>query len=572
MSALESYGTVIETDVLVIGGGYAGLWAAKKVREESADVLIVEKGPPMGLAGQAYFSGGNIQAAPPGADPMDHVKDAVYLGDGLYEQDLVERIFAQSWDRIEEFKRLGVRFLEKDGKPWAIPQRGLKHLLCFPGEPVGHGGETMMAALTKEATRLGAKYLQRVYVTDILRREGVAVGAVGFDTKSGSFYLFKAGAVILAAGQCCMKGHYEDQAMSCGDGIALAYKAGAQLKNMEFNSIWVIPKYFRWEGITHLLPLGARFVDGKGEAFIEKYSPVLKSNIDYNYLVRFMALEARKGNGPFFLDCSRMTPVDMKRMEPTHGWAELQYRKMLEAGIRPFDTPQEWTAGMGSLSGGVHSDPDMQTRVPGLFVAGKVRTLDPGIYFGGWSLCQSAATANWAAESAVRFIRSTRRMSIDRKEVARFKKSLYAPLERGGTSPDQALMEMQKAVFPYEVLVLKSEARLKEALSRVEEIKGRLLSRMAAKDVRQLMRLAETRSISLAMELFLRASLLRTETRTSHYREDYPGRDDRNWLKWLFVEDQEGSPVFSRVPVPLDKYKFRPDRFYMDNFTMPSEK
>ncbi|MBE3586341.1 MAG: FAD-dependent oxidoreductase [Thermoanaerobacter sp.] len=115
MSDLESLGSVVQTDVLVIGGGYAGLWAANRAKEiagDVLDVLIVEKGPPMGFAGQAYFSGGGIQACPPGKDPGDHVKDAMYLGDGLYEQDLLEKIFKQSWDRVEDFQRLGVEFLK----------------------------------------------------------------------------------------------------------------------------------------------------------------------------------------------------------------------------------------------------------------------------------------------------------------------------------------------------------------------------------------------------------------------------------------------------------------------------
>jgi succinate dehydrogenase/fumarate reductase flavoprotein subunit len=150
--------------------------------------------------------------------------------------------------------------------------------------------------------------------------------------------------------------------------------------------------------------------------------------------------------------------------------------------------------------------------------------------------------------------------------VRRFKKALYTPMERGGMDPNEVLLEIQKVVFPYEVMIIKSETRLKEAIRKLEEIREDSLSRMAAKDVRQLMRLAETRSIALAMHLFLRASLLRTETRTSHYREDYPKRDDK-WLKWIFVEDNDGSPEFTFVPVPLDTYKVRPDRFYMDNFT-----
>ena len=569
MPLLEDFGNVIKTDVLVIGGGYGGIWAAKKAKENAHHVLMVEKGPPMGFAGQAFFSGGGIEATPPGADPADHVKDAMYLGDGLYEQDLLEKIFKQSWDRIEEFQRLGVEFLKKeDGSLWDIPQRGLKHLLCYLGKPFGSGGEDMMKALAKEATRLGVKYLNRVFVTDLLRCDDTVVGAVGFDTRTGEFYIFQTGAIIIATGQCCLKGHYEDIAMSCGEGIDMAFRVGAELKNMEFNTIWVIPKDFRWEGITYLLPLGARFVDAKNEPFIEKYSPVLKSNIDYNYLVRFMAIEARKGNGPFYLDCSLMKPEDKKKMEPKGGWTELQYRKLLAAGIRPFEERQEWTAGIQWLAGGIHSDLEMSTNIPGLFVAGKARSLDPGIYFGGWSLCQSAATGTWAGESAARFAMTNKRKTIDLQEVKMFKRNLYAPLQNGGVSPTEVLLEVQKVLFPYEVILLKNGKRLKEALDRIEKIKEELIPKMSVKEPRQLMRLREVSSMTQLVELFLRSSILRTETRASHYREDYKERDDHNWLKWIFVNDREGKVNFRLEPLPLDRYKFKIDRFYMDNFRL----
>ncbi len=567
MTELDAFGTVIETDVLVIGGGMAGLWTAKKAKEDLNRVLVVEKGPPMGFAGQGYFSGGGIEAAPPGADPSDHVKDAVYLADGLYEQDLLEKIFQQSWDRIEELQRLGVEFLtEEDGRLWGIPQRGLNNLLCYLAKPFGSGGEDFMRALTKECQRLDVEYLQRVYISDLLMNDGTVIGAVGFDTRSGQFYIIKAGAVVLASGQCCLRGHYEDIFMSCGDGIEMAYRAGAELKNMEFNTIWVIPKYFRWEGISYLLPLGARFVDAKGEPFIEKYSPVLKSNIDYNYLVRFMAMEAKKGNGPFYLDCSLMTPEDKKRMEPTGGWTELQYKKMLKDGMDPLEGKQEWTAGTQWLSGGVHSDLEMHTNVNGLFVAGKTRNVDPGVYFGGWSLCQCAATGTWAGESAAKFAKENNEKKIDIQEVKMYKKNLYAPLLNGGTTHEDVLSEVQKTVFPYEVLILKSGKNLEQALSKVESIKNELVPQMGAKDPRGLMRVRETQCITKLIEIFLRASILRTETRASHYREDYPKRDDKNWLKWIFVNNKDGTDDFRFETLPLEKYKHKLDRFYADNF------
>ena len=567
MPQLDAIGNVIDTDVLIVGGGISGLWSAKRAREFAEHVLIVEKGPPMGFAGQGYFSGGGIEAAPPGADIADHVKDAVYLGDGLYEQDLVEKIFAQSWERIEELQRLGVEFItEKNGELWGIPQRGLNHLFCYLGKPFGRGGEDMMKALTQEALRCGVHHLQRVFISDLLINDGAVVGAVGFDTRSGEFIIIKAGATIIASGQCCMKGHYEGNSMSCGEGIEMAFRAGADLKNMEFNSIWVIPKWFRWEGISYLLPLGARFVDAKGEPFIEKYSPEMKSNIDYNYLVRFMAMEARKGNGPFYLDCSQMTPEDKKRMEPDGGWMALQYKKMLRDGLRPLENRQEWTAGIHWMSGGMHSDLDMATNVPGLYVAGKSRGTDPGIYFGGWSLCQCAATGTWAGENAARFSRENQNKKIDPHQVKTFKKNLYAPLLNGGHRPNDVLFEVQKTTFPYDVIILKNETSLKDAVSKIENIRNDLVPNMGARDARELMRLRETRCITQLVELFLRASIHRTETRGSHYREDYPERDDANWLKWIFVSNQEGKTVFSHEPVPVDKYKYKIDRFYMDNF------
>jgi len=210
----------------------------------------------------------------------------------------------------------------------------------------------------------------------------------------------------------------------------------------------------------------------------------------------------------------------------------------------------------------------MNTNIPGLFVAGKARSLDPGIYFGGWSLCQSAATGTWAGDSAARFAMTNKRKPIDPQEVKMFKRDLYAPLQNGGGNPNEVLLEVQKALFPYEVIILKNETRLKEALDRIEMIENELIPRMSAKEPRQLMRLREVSSITKLVELFLRSSILRTETRASHYREDHPKRDDDNWLKWVFISQRDGKMNIRLEPLPLHRYKFQIDRFYMDNFRL----
>jgi len=568
MTKLGGPEEVIETDVLVIGGGFSGLWAANSARDFVENVLIVDKGPPMGYAGEGYFSGGNIQALPPGEDVDEYVKDVISLGDGLYEQDLLEKIFKQSWDRIEDFRRMGANFEEDaDGTLKYIPQRGLKHNACYIGKPSGAGGRDMMRGLAREAERLGVKYLSRVYITDLIKQNDTVVGAQGFNVRSSQFYIIKAKAVILATGGCSFRGGYEDTHMSYGVGIELAFNAGAELFNLEFTTMWVIPTKFRWEGVTFLLPLGAVFVNEQGDSFMERYSPIFKSNCDYNFIARAMAMEAKQGRYPFYLDCRGMKPEDKELMTPAEGWTALLYKQLVEAGIRPFEERQEWTA-TPWVHNSVYSDHEMRTIIPGLFVAGVLRNVDPGIYFGGWSICKTAAFGRWAGESAGSYAKSQPTLTqINERQISELKQTTFQPLGKTGIDPEVVLRELQNAIFP--VLILKNEAKLNRALHKVEAIKDEISSRAGAPDLHRLAKLKGIGSMVLVAELILRASLMRTESRASHYREDYPARDDKNWLKWIMVNQKDGKLSFRFEPVPLAKYKHQTWHCYSDNFTFP---
>jgi len=566
-SKLDNLGEVIEAEILIIGGGLSGLWAANRAKETIDNVLIVDKGAEIGLSGQGYFSGGGIQAVPPGDNVDDYVKDIIYLGDGLYEQDLLEKILKQSWDRIEDYQRMGVAFIkEKDGRLRYIPQRGLKHNACYLGEPSGSGGQSMMAALAREANKLGVKYLNRIYITNLLKSDGRVVGAVGFNFRSGRFHIFKAKAVIVASGGCSFRGGYEDTQIAWGGGLDMVFRAGAELKNLEFMRIWIIPREFRWEGVTYLLPLGAELVNEAGEHFMNRYSPSLKSNCDYNYIARAMAMETKAGRGPFYLDCSGLSPEHREIMTPEVGWTKLQYDRLLEAGISPFDKRQEWTATPWEASG-AHSDLEMRTIVPGLFVAGVLRNMDAGVYLGGWSLCKTAAFGRWAGKSAADYANANALTPINANEIKELKEAIYAPSGREGIVPEEVLVALQKVLFP--VLLLKNEAKLKGALNKVEGIRDELLPCMSSEDSHQLAKLNGVRSMVLIAELVLRASLMRTESRASHYREDHPDRDDKNWLKWIIISQKDGKPDLRLKPLPLDRYKHKTWDYYSDKFHFP---
>jgi succinate dehydrogenase/fumarate reductase flavoprotein subunit len=567
MSKLESLGKVFESDILIIGGGISGLWAAIRAREFVDNILVVDKGP-QDWGGLVSRAGGDYAAVLPGENVEDWVKDLVYYYDGLCEQDVVESILKQSFPRLKDYERLGHKFVkEPDGRLKRIPQRGLDHVNCCIYRPYGKGGKNMARVLVEEADRLGIKRLSRTLVTDLLKQDDTIVGAVGFDTIKGGFYIFKAKATILASGG----GSWKPSAhlnTSTGEGITMAVKAGAELKNCEFVRVWNVPRLFAWEGQTVLMPLGAKLVNAEGETFMDKYSPVLGNNTDPHYNVIGMAVEAREGRGPFYLDCSSMKPEDIETVKPGAGWQKLNYERLIKLGIDFFKDKTEWMPQVMAPFEGIIFDTLGRTKVPGLFAAGRAAP-DPGVYMGGWNLCRTAVTGYIAGESAAVYARSHKLSSIDEGEVKSLKNQLFAPLGKRGIAPRKVLKKIREIVSPCDICILKTEKSLKRALGEIEYLKEKLLPQMTARDTHYLMKLIEVMSIARMTERYLTASLMRTESRAGHFREDYPRRDNENWLKWIIVSEKDGELRLRTEPVPFERYKFKPTRYYMDNFKFP---
>ncbi|MFC1861500.1 hypothetical protein ACFLYL_04445 [Chloroflexota bacterium] len=188
---------------------------------------------------------------------------------------------------------------------------------------------------------------------------------------------------------------------------------------------------------------------------------------------------------------------------------------------------------------------------------------------GSYSIATATVTGYRAGEKAAKYARLREPIGLNQNEVEGFKRDLYACLNEGRIDPEGVLVEIQKTVLPYDVLILKHEASLKKALSKVERIRDELVPEMGAKDPHYLMELRGVRNMVLVAEGMIRASLMRTESRGSHYREDYAGRDDNNWLKHIVISNEDGRLSLSTVPLPLDKYKFKPSRYYSDNFKIP---
>lgn len=564
---------VLETDVLIIGGGSSGLWAARRFKElmPTRDVLIVDKGP-RDWGGLMSMAGGDFEAVLPDDAVDAWLQDFIYYFDGLCDQEYMEALLRLSADRLRDYQNCGCEFLQADDESLkSVPQRGLPHVKLYPARLKGRGGENMVKGLVKHMKDSKVRRMGRVLITDLLLEDSRVVGAVGFDTLEGAFLVFKAQVVLAAWGMGGWKTSYGKNTPT-GESVGMVWRAGALLRDFEFARVWNMPRYFGWEGQTTLMPLGARFINAENESFMDRYSPVLGSNTDPHFTTIAMAMEVRAGRGPITFDVSRINPDHLALLKPQNGWQALNYEKLSALGMDLFRDNTEWVPQMTVSHGGLDADSHGRTSLPGLFAAGTARSTEPGVYAGGFALMATSTTGYLAGEAMAEFLQNTAAVTRHPEPDAAYRQALYAPLQRNcGPSAKEVLTKIQAAVFPYDVSILKNEEALRRALAMIEAIRDNDLPAMVAPDLHYLLKLREVEGVALVSELYLRASLERRESRAGHFREDFPQRNAR-MLAWQTLHrSDQGTVEHGWKPVPLERYPFPVTRYYQDNFTFYSQ-
>ena len=165
-----------------------------------------------------------------------------------------------------------------------------------------------------------------------------------------------------------------------------------------------------------------------------------------------------------------------------------------------------------------------------------------------------------AGPSIARYVKEAAPVVADKGELARLKEGMFAPLNRkSGYSAAEAIRSIQDVVVPVKYSARRSKERLEEALSKVAKVQERI-PELHANDPHGLCKCHEASFMALCAEMGFRAALARTESRGWHYREDYPERDDENWLKWVIVKKGEKGMEVSTEPIPVESYKFKPGR------------
>jgi succinate dehydrogenase/fumarate reductase flavoprotein subunit len=415
----------------------------------------------------------------------------------------------------------------------------------------------IMPVLRAKVLDAGANVLDRVMIIDLLRDADRICGAAGFDARNGAFHTITARATVVATGSGAFKVPGWTDSYWTADGDAMCYRAGAEMVGKEFGGKdgGVLKEF----GSTRIGVAGGynRYVNGLGEPFIRQYAP--KYETETRRMISSL-FEVHAGKGPIFLDFEAAAADERNRAVASSQASGLD--KLAEKVGFDARTVGKTEVSFGSWvgnqpsQGGVLVDTDCASTLPGLYAAGDCAgTRMCGSCYApmGYGLAGASVTGYRAGRSAALFASTAGQPQVDAAEVARLRKITYAPLERAAGFGTSFLTEtLRNLVVPYFVMQVKHGERLKAALTFLEFVKGHLIPRMRADDIHDLRKAHEVRNMTLNAEMCLKASLFRTESRGTHYREDFPHRMDPEWLAWTVLKENNGEMSTTKRPIPRD--------------------
>ena len=374
MSGRDANEIVHECDVLVIGGGLAGCWAAICAKDFTDKVLLVDKAR-VSRSGASTFAAG-VMLCPSPEDDLDvWMEEIVERGEYVNDQEWVRVMLEEQIERVKELDRWGAPF-ERDEKGNIVRVVGRGHvtsrILMFHGKQ-------FMETMRKQLLLKDIGPLERVIITDLLTSDGAqptksrVVGAIGFDVRNGQHHVFKAKSTVMATGGTGFIGMGETDNVT-SDGLGACFRAGAEVTGMEFlgnKGHWCWEQKYITPGLNMFQGAGMHMLNAKGERFMEKYAPELKERARLQDIDLAFSKEAFEGRGPMYVDMRHFSPETIERFRRV---IPMTMRIFDQAGIDLrkqkilFDMPRGVLRG---LVGGVSNNTYCETNLAGLYVAGQ---------------------------------------------------------------------------------------------------------------------------------------------------------------------------------------------------------
>ncbi len=534
----------VDCDVLVIGAGIAGCFAALRAREANLDVVLVNKGR-LGRSGYSHQMAGVLTYFDPQQD--DHqswYRECVEAGGGLCDLERFEGMIHETTDRIRELEGWGVTFQKSAGK--FIRKAGIGHKYAR-NVVMTDGGFQLMASLREQILRPGVRLIENVMVTHLLTSDGLeptqagVSGAVGLSIKDGKFYVLPSKAVVIAAGCCDFD---RVGAHLSGDGCAMVWKVGCEMRNIELTMPTLRPS-----GGNILFGLGAQLVNREGDRFMRRYDPDKMEHATRDVLARSIALEEMAGRGPIYLDARHIDEAGQRIIARA---VPILIKYLKKAGLDLRVDRMRYTSTMyHSLGpGGIRVDKEGKTSIPGLWAGGAssdhgedgvINVISHGML--------SAIGGHRAGVSAADYALQEKRAQIIDKQVEQIKEEVFSPrLRTRGISYRDITSDFKEIT---KLLgMVRSEESLTRALEKIDNLHREKIPRLVAKEYQDLSRVLGVGSQLLFLKLLAKCALHRTESRGGHYRLDYPRPDDERWLRWVIVKrGEKGMEVWDQ-PLP----------------------
>ena len=550
-----------EHDVLIIGAGGAGLRAAIEALAQGASVGVVCKS----LLGKAHtvMAEGGLAAAMGNVDAADdwraHFRDTMRGGKFLNNWRMAQLHAQEAPDRVRELEQWGALFDRTD--KGEILQRAFGghtyKRLCHVGDRTGL---EMIRTLQDRGVHMGFDVYMECTITRLLTEGGRVAGAFGYWRETGEFVTFKAKSIVIATGGIGKSWRITSNSWECtGDGMALAYDAGAELLDMEF--VQFHPTGMVWPpGVQGLLVTEAVRGEGgilrnkNGERFMEKYDPKRMELSTRDVVARSIYTEVKEGRGTphggAFLDISHKPPEYVKRKLPSmyHQFQEL-------ADVDITKGPMEVGPTCHYVMGGIRVDAETgQATVPGLFAAGEAAAgLHGANRLGGNSLSDLIVFGRRAGLAAAQHAKKTSAPTLDGSQIDQAAREVLAPLERNeGESPYTVHHDLQE-VMQNLVGIFRTDEDLRKALAELEKLKART-ARIKVEGSRLFnpgWHLSRDLQCMLTIsEACTRAALARKESRGAHSRIDFPKTED-SWAKINHViAKKNGAMTLTEAPKP----------------------
>jgi succinate dehydrogenase/fumarate reductase flavoprotein subunit len=550
----------LETDVFVMGGGLAGCFAAVQAKKGNMDVILADKNY-VGKSGCSHFARDFMVFNEDWGDDYETwMKQFTRIGEYIVDHHWVDVILRESYARYLDLISWGFTFYLKD-ESIGFPEPGVepKRILCRPTKYryttliAKYGVRNKMLIARKKVKASGCKILDRIMITDIVKKEGRIVGVVGFDTTNGDYYHIKTKAVVIASGGLGFKGAAFGIQFNTGDGLGMGYRAGAAVSSIELGQGMYVVK--ECDSIVINGPVSEigrkrdMVFNSEGEEFLRGF-PHVPTNI-------LWPLEVHHGRGPLFHQAYGMNRDDYKaELESYNKTAEGPWIKMLDrAGLDVFTKKfEQFMQLKGNFyPGGLRVNTDCETNIPGLYAAGDASGTNytgPNYAALGCGTASACVTGHRAGQNAAKYAENIENIEIN-TAASDAKDIVFKPLKRtGGFSPAFILRRLQEIIFPYEVRIIMHEKRLQAALTMIEFFRDHFLPKQYAADPHELRLAQEVVSMLTGAEMMLKGALFRTESRGWFYREDYPERDDKNWLKWVMIRKENETMKIWAEPVP----------------------